>query len=61
MLGILGGIGLVVAVTAILLSKEEKEESEKEIKYKEVDFLDMVYVKKYFFHCFGHCLEKVFF
>ena len=48
MLGILGGIGLVVAVTAILLSKEEKEEPKKEIKYKEVDFFDMAYVKKYF-------------
>lgn len=58
MLGILGGIGLVVAVTAILLSKEEKEESEKEIKYKEVDFLDMVYVKKYFWEKYKEVIEK---
>ncbi len=58
MLGILGGIGLVVAVTAILLSKEEKEEPEKEIKYKEVDFLDMVYVKKYFWEKYKEVIEK---
>ena len=58
MLGILGGIGLVVAVTAILLSKEEKEEPKKEIKYKEVDFLDMAYVKKYFGEKYKEVIEK---
>jgi len=58
MLGILGGIGLVVAVTAILLSKEEKEEPKKDIKFKEVDFLDMAYVKKYFDKKYKKVIEK---
>ena len=58
MLGILGGIGLAVAVTAILLSREEKEEPKKEIKYKEVDFLDMAYVKKYFSEKYKEVIEK---
>ena len=58
MLGILGGIGLAVAVTAILLSREEKEGPKKEIKYKEVDFLDMAYVKKYFSEKYKEVIEK---
>jgi hypothetical protein len=57
-LGILGGIGLAVAATAILLSKEEKEEPKKDIKFKEVDFLDMAYVKKYFDKKYKKVIEK---
>lgn len=57
-LGILGGIGLAVAATAILLSKEEKEEPKKDIKFKEVDFLDMAYVKKYFNKKYKKVIEK---
>lgn len=58
MLGILGGIGLAVAATAILLSREEKEEPKKDIKFKEVDFLDMAYVKKYFDKKYKKVIEK---
>lgn len=63
---LLGGIGL--AMTAILLKKEKKRKGGKkekkrrffgeDIGYEEVDFLDMVYVKSYYYQKYKKVIEK---
>ena len=63
---LLGGIGL--AMTTILLKKEKKRKGGKKEKkrvifgekigYEEVDFLDMVYVKSYYFAKYKKVIEK---
>ena len=63
---LLGSIGL--AMTAVLLKKEKKrKEGKKEkkrrifgenIRYEEVDFLDMTYVKSYYYQKYKKMIEK---
>lgn len=63
---LLGGIGL--AMTAVLLKKEKKRKEEKKekkrrifgenIRYEEVDFLDMTYVKSYYYQKYKKIIEK---
>jgi len=63
---LLGSIGL--AMTAVLLKKEKKRKEEKKekkrrifgenIRYEEVDFLDMTYVKSYYYQKYKKMIEK---
>ena len=57
---LLGGIGLAIAMITRLPKKEENETNLGgiKIKYKEVDFLDMVYVKSYYYQKYKKVIEK---
>ena len=55
---LLGGIALAMTITTILTSKNEEERFKRKIKYKEVDFLDMGYVKDFFHKRYKKVIEK---
>jgi hypothetical protein len=57
---LLGGIGLAIAMITRLPKKEENETNLGgiKIKYKEVDFLDMEYVKDFFSKRYKKVIEK---
>lgn len=55
---LLGIIGLTTTITTILISKNEEERFKSKIKYKEVDFLDMGYVKDFFSKRYKKVIEK---
>lgn len=55
---LLGGIALAMTIATILTSKNEEESFKRKIKYKEVDFLDMGYVKDFFSKRYKKVIEK---
>jgi len=55
---LLGVIGLMTTITTILVSKNEEGRFKRKIKYKEVDFLDMGYVKDFFSKRYKKVFEK---